>query len=93
MTDETRADLTTLQSLASRLRQAGQSLDEAGSSVPPTPTAGDLTPDIARLVGHLTDVTGNLVIGLKEASDRVEQSRATYSGTDNTTAATMNGIF
>jgi hypothetical protein len=93
MRDETRADLATLQSIAGRLGKAGQTLDEAGSGVPPTPSAGDLTPDIAALVGHLTDVSGDLVLGLKEAGDRVEQSRAAYSGTDGGAAAGLNGIF
>ncbi|MFF5075783.1 hypothetical protein ACFY36_01945 [Actinoplanes sp. NPDC000266] len=89
MGDETRADLATLQALAGRLRRAGESLDEIGGSVPPTPAAGDLSPDIAALVGHLTDVCGNLVVGLKEAGDRVEQSRAGYIGTDSA----VGGLF
>ncbi|MEV4344549.1 hypothetical protein AB0J83_08735 [Actinoplanes sp. NPDC049596] len=93
MAGETNADLATLQSLAARLRQAGESLDEIGSGVPATPSAGDLTPDIAALVGHLTDVCGNLVIGLKEAGDRVEQTHASYAGTDTAAAAGLNGLF
>ena len=93
MAGETHADLPTLQSVAGQLRKAGESLDEVGRGVPPTPTAGDLTPDIAALFGHLTDVSGNLVIGLKEAGDRVEQSRAAYSGTDSAAAAGLGGIF
>jgi hypothetical protein len=93
MAGETRADLPTLQSVAGRLRKAGETLDEVGSGVPATPQAGDLTPDIAALVGHLTDVSGNLVVGLKEAGDRVEQARAAYSGTDRAAAANLDGAF
>lgn len=93
MTDETRAHLPTLDAVAGRLRNAGEALDEIGGSVPPTPAAGDLSPDIAALIGHLTGVCGNLVIGLKEAGDRVEQSRAAYSGTDAAAAAGLDGIF
>jgi hypothetical protein len=93
MADETRADLATLQSLAGRLRTAGESLDELGGGVPATPPAGDLTPDIAALVGHLTDVCGNLVVGLKEAGDRVEQTRVSYSDTDTAAAGGLDGVF
>ncbi|WP_127503821.1 hypothetical protein [Actinoplanes solisilvae] len=90
MAGETRADLPTLQAVAGRLRDAGESLDELGSRVPPTPQAGDLTPDIGALIGHLTDVCGNLVVGLKEAGDRVEQARTTYAHTD---ASAADGLF
>jgi hypothetical protein len=93
MAGETRADLVTLQSVAGRLRQAGETLDELGARVPPTPQAGDLTPDIGALIGHLTDVCGNLVVGLKEAGDRVEQARRAYDGTDTSAAAGLGGIF
>lgn len=93
MAEQTWADLATLQSVAGRLRRAGEALDEVGGGVPPAPQAGDLTPDIAALMGHLTDVSGNLVVGLKEAGDRVEQSRAAYSGADRGAAANLDGMF
>jgi hypothetical protein len=93
MAEETWVDLTTLQSLSDRLRSAGESLDEVGNAAPPTPQAGDLTPAIAALVGHLTDVSGNFVVSLKEVSDRVEQTRLSYMGTDTAAATSLDGIF
>ena len=89
----TNADLGVLQSLAARLRSAGQNLDAAGGNAPPTPDAGEVAPDVAALVAHLTDGAGNLVVGLLEAGDRVDQARTAYQGTDSASAAGLGGIF
>ena len=93
MAQETRADLAVLQSLAGRLRRAGEDLDAIGTSVPPTPDAGEVAPDVAALVGFLTEGAGNLVVGLLEAGDRVDQARESYRSSDAATAVSMDGIF
>ncbi len=93
MGSELHADPHALQAIAGRLRQAGETLDAAGRGAPPTPDAGDVTPDLAALLAHLTGGAGNLVVGLKEAGDRVDQARAAYQSSDAAAAQSLGGLF
>jgi hypothetical protein len=93
MGEQLQADLPTLQSLAGRLRQAGDALDAAGSGAPSAPDAGDVTPDVSAVIGHLVGGAGNLVVGLKEAGDRVDQAREAYRGSDSAAARSLDEIF
>ena len=64
MTSGFTADPALMETMASTLRNAGLTLDSAGSTTPGTPDAGDVTTDIAAVLGHLANSAGELVVGV-----------------------------
>ncbi|WP_250002098.1 hypothetical protein [Actinoplanes sp. M2I2] len=93
MADGTDVNLDVLAALATRLEAAGDDLDVAGNGAPGAPDAGDFTAVLADVVAHLTDGASTVVLGLKEAAARVEQSRDGYAKQDAAAAADLQGLF
>ena len=89
----TNADLDVLTALAARLKSAGDDLDAAGSGAPAAPDAGDFTEVLGSVVAHLTESAGNVVVGLREAAARIEQSRNGYASQDAAAATELRGLF
>jgi hypothetical protein len=93
MSGEMHADPAALDAMANRLRQAGDMLDSVGSNAPGTPDAGDVTALMGGLVAHLSGSAGNLVLGLREASARVSESREAYLAQDASVSQDFQGLF
>ncbi|RZU51600.1 hypothetical protein EV385_3431 [Krasilnikovia cinnamomea] len=93
MADGTDVDLAALDALAARLRTSGDNLDTVGNGAPGIPDAGELSGAMGELIAHLSEGAGNLVVGLKEAADRVELSRRGYAERDAGVAQTFAGYF
>jgi hypothetical protein len=93
MAGGTEADLATLDRLAARLRQAGDTLDAVGNGAPGVPDAGDVAAMMGAVLAHLSESAGNVVVGLREAGDRVEQSRRGYAEQDAGAAQSLQGLF
>jgi hypothetical protein len=93
MSGGTEADLPVLDALAARLRRAGESLDAVGNGAPGVPDAGDVTGLMGAVVAHLSESAGNVVVGLAEAADRIEQTRRGYADRDAGAAASFQGLF
>jgi hypothetical protein len=91
MAGGTKADLPILASIASRLNQSAQTLDAVGASSPGVPNAGDVSGIMGAAVAHLTGSAGNLVLGLRGASEEVTQARQQYAGTDESAANSFRG--
>jgi hypothetical protein len=89
----TDVDLDVLASLATRLGTSGDDLDAVGGDAPSLPDAGDFTDVLGAMVAHLSEGAGNVVVGLKEAASRIEQTRAGYSAQDAAAAADLRGLF
>lgn len=89
----TNADLAALDAIARKLGQAGDQLDSAGRSAPKAPDAGEVTALIGGVLAHLSDGAGNLVVGLKEAGDRVRQSREAYQSQDAAAGRHLRRLF
>lgn len=93
MEDGIYVDPRTLDVISDRLRQAADGLDATGMSAPATPDAGSVTPLMSAVVSHLVENAGQLVVGLREASDRVADSRESYSSQDLVTGQQFQGLF
>lgn len=79
MTSGFTADPAQMETMASTLRNAGLTLDSVGSSAPSAPDAGEVTADIAAVIGHLANSAGELVVGVAAAGDAVAQGGADYA--------------
>jgi hypothetical protein len=93
MSDVTDVDLAVLDSVTSRLRSCGDALDSVGSSAPGVPDAGEVAGVMGEVVAHLTENAGNLVVGLKEAADRVQAAGRAYSTQDASAAQDLRNLF
>jgi hypothetical protein len=91
MPGETKADLPTMDSMARRLSQAADALDAVGNKSPGVPDAGDVSGIMGAALAHLTENAGNVVLGLKGASEEVTQARQDYAGKDRSAANTFRG--
>lgn len=83
MTDGFQADPGELASMASMLRDAGSALDSAGSGMPGTPDAGEVTADLTAVMSHLADSAGELVLAVSAAGDAVAQGGTDYAAMDS----------
>jgi hypothetical protein len=91
MAGGTNADLAALDSIAGRLSASADGLDAVGSTSPGVPDAGEVSGLMGAALAHLTESAGNLVVGLKGASEQVSRARQGYATTDQATAATFRG--
>lgn len=91
MADGTQADLPTLDEIARRLTASADGLDSVGKSAPGVPDAGDVSGIMGAAIAHLTDNAGELVIGLKGASEEVTQARQSYAKSDQSSADSFRG--
>lgn len=89
----TDVDLDVLTALAARLDTSGADLDAAGTAAPGVPDAGDFTEVLGAVVAYLSEEAGNVVVGLKEAAERLEQTRSGYATQDASAAADLRGLF
>jgi hypothetical protein len=91
MGDGTQADLPTLDAIARRLTTSADGLDGVGKSSPGLPDAGDVSGIMGAVIAHLTDRAGELVVGLKGASEEVTQARQGYAKIDQSSASSFRG--
>ena len=91
MAGGTKADLAALDAMARTLRASADGLDAVGSTAPGVPDAGEVSGLMGAALAHLTESAGNLVVGLKGASEQVSQAGQGYARTDQATAATFRG--
>jgi hypothetical protein len=87
----TDADLPTLEEIARRLSASGDALDALGKSAPGVPAAGDVSGVMGGVIAHLTESAGNMVVGMKAASDEVSKSRQEYASKDEAAAQSLRG--
>ncbi len=71
MTDQLDADLALLDTIADRLRRAGDSLTSTGN--PATPDAGEATAMIVELLAKVSENVTDLAGGLRAVSGRTYQ--------------------
>jgi hypothetical protein len=93
MAGGTDVDLAVLDTLAARLRNAGRTLDAAGAGAPGVPDAGDVSGLMGEVIARLAESAGNLVVGLAEAADRLEQTRRGYAEQDAAAAQAGREFF
>ena len=91
MADGTDAELPVLDSIAHRLSESADGLDAVGKTAPGVPEAGEVSGIMGSAIAHLTASAGNLVLGLKGASEEVTQARQRYAGTDHAAANSFRG--
>ena len=91
MADQTDADLSAMDAMASRLVESADALDAVGGKVPGVPDAGEVSGIIGTAIAHLTESAGNLVLGMKGASEAVVQARRDYAGRDQASAESFRG--
>jgi hypothetical protein len=91
MADGTQADLPTLDAIARRLTTSAEGLDSVGKSAPGVPDAGEVSGIMGAAIAHLSDNAGELVVGLKGASEEVTQARQGYAKTDQSSANSFRG--
>lgn len=89
MTDQWDVDLALLDTIADRLRRAGDALTSTGS--PTTPDAGEATAMIAELLAKVTENVTDLAGGLRIASGRVAGASRTYESEDGRNALSIRG--
>jgi uncharacterized protein YukE len=91
MAGQTEADLPAMDAMARRLSGSAESLDAAGNKAPGVPNAGDVSGLMGSALAYLTGSAGNLVLGLKGASEEVTQSRNAYASHDQASAQSFRG--
>jgi hypothetical protein len=91
MASGTDADLPTLDSIASRLNQSADALDGVGKSSPGIPKAGDVSGIMGAAISYLADSAGNIVLGMKGASEEVTNARKDYAANDQSAANSFRG--
>lgn len=91
MVGETKADLPTLDSIASRLNQAADALDEVGNASPGIPEAGDVSGVMGAAIARLSENAGNVVLGMKGASEEVTRVRRDYVARDQSAENSFRG--
>jgi uncharacterized protein YukE len=91
MAGETSVDFAAMNSMASRLSQSSDVLDAVGTRSPGLPKAGEVSGIMGSAIAHLTESAGNVVLGLKGASEEVTQARQDYDGTDQSAAQSLRG--
>lgn len=91
MAGETDADLPALDTIARRLSEAADALDSAGRASPGMPKAGEVSGIMGAAIAHLTDSAGNIVLGMKGASEEVAQARQDYAARDRSAANSFRG--
>jgi hypothetical protein len=91
MAGATDADLPSMDSMADRLSQSADALDAAGKTSPGLPDAGEVSGIMGAAIAHLTGNAGNVVLGLKGASEEVAQARRQYATTDQSAAGSLRG--
>jgi hypothetical protein len=87
----TEADLPAMDAMARRLNESADSLDAAGNRSPGVPNAGDVSGIMASALAYLAGSAGNLVLGLRGASEAVTQSRNDYAKKDQSAAQSFRG--
>jgi hypothetical protein len=87
----TDADLPALAAIARRLSQSADELDELGENLPSLPNAGDVSGVMGSVIAHLTEIAGNMVVGMKAASDQVTKSHQDYASNDRAAAQSFWG--
>jgi hypothetical protein len=92
MTSGFKADPALMETMAGTLRNAGLALDSAGNGAPTAPDAGDVTADIAALIGHLTNSAGELVVGVTAAGDAIAQGGADYLEAEGSGRQSFRGL-
>ena len=92
MAEGTNAELPVLESIARRLSQSADALDAVGGSAPGVPDAGEVSGIMGSAIAHLTASAGNLVLGLKGASEEVSQARQQYAVTDQSAVDSFRGL-
>jgi len=91
MSGGTNADLSAMASMARLLSEAADALDGVGSKSPGVPQAGDVSGIMGAAIAHLADNAGNVVLGMKGASEEVAQARQDYAGKDQAAANSFRG--
>lgn len=91
MAGETKADLPTLDLIASRLSQAADALDAVGKTSPAIPKAGDVSGIMGAAIAHLSESAGNVVLGMKGAGEEVTSARKDYAAKDQSAANSFRG--
>jgi len=89
MAGGTEADLPAMDAMARRLTESADSLDAAGNHAPGVPNAGDVSGIMGSALAYLTASAGNLVLGLKGASEAVTRSRDDYATKDQAAARSL----
>ena len=92
MPGETEADLPTMDSMATRLTQGGDTLDATGNSAPGVPNAGAVAGLMGAVIAHLSGAAGQMVIGMKGAGEEVSQARQAYATSDGVSASSFKGL-
>lgn len=80
-----------LEALSNRLSRGADNLDSTGADMPNVPDAGDISVLIAKVIGHLAENAGNLVIGMRATSAAVSRARQSYVETDHVSAREYEG--
>jgi hypothetical protein len=91
MAEGIEADLPTLDSMASRLIESADALDEVGRTSPGVPKAGDVSGIMGAAIAYLTGGAGNIVLGMKGASVEVAGARKAYAAEDQSVANSLQG--
>ena len=82
MAGVTNADLSVLDLMSRSLSHAADGLDAVGKGSPGIPTAGDVSGIMGAAIAHLTENAGNIVLGMKGASEEVAKASQDYAGKD-----------
>jgi hypothetical protein len=87
----TDADLPALDAIARRLSEAADALDTVGGKSPGMPKAGEVSGIMGVAIAHLTASAGNVVLGMKGASEEVAKARQDYASKDQSSAQSLRG--
>jgi hypothetical protein len=91
MAGEIDVDLAALETMAGRLVQSANALDETGGTAPGVPDAGDVTGIVGAAIAHLTESAGNLVVGMMAAGEQADAARRAYAARDQASADSFRG--
>lgn len=92
MSDSLVVDQAGMDVVAGKLLDAARALDAAGARSPGTPRAGDVTADMAAMLGHLTSLAGELALGVAGAGEAVNRARTRYAEQDAATGRDLRAI-
>jgi hypothetical protein len=91
MAGGTDVDLVAMDAMAGRLGESADALDAVGNGSPGVPDAGEVTGIMGSAIALLTESAGNLVLGLRGASELLGQARRDYASQDQSSARSLRG--
>ena len=91
MAGDTDVDLAGLDAMAGRLVRSADALDAVGGKAPGVPDAGEVSGILGAAIAHLTESAGNLVLGMRGASEEVSRAGRDYAGRDRAAADSFRG--